>query len=1253
MKTNHFSLSIFLFLAFFVCLPPVAVSAEEDTDGRPGEKNPVTTSRQTLFRDDELMLFVGRPGALKMEYLYAVPEKDDLTSWQEYPDGHTYHSDEFGALNEDARPIASARGRTPEHGHDYAVYAFFRPDGRVSVEQYDPKRRVEDGLPGRRAKWNHFSGSTSYTRSLDVALGDLDNLSDDNGWYHDEIVLVRSTTGGNVDVDVIDGAFASLAHDHIDYDDDQTQRTSVDIGDLNGDGTLEIVVGILEGESDYWLVVYNFSNKDNSPELVKASTYKRLTNYGGGFDLAVGDFDGDGKAEVFVATGEAGNNVDLFRADDDLNLQHKHNQLNGNSGTRDTLRVVSGLFKFDADPAKGWPLNRRQVAVCFEYYRDNCITCSLYEVVKSLTELIPIGGEHYWCVTASDWGESCPSFTLNCPTYGIASLDIAAGNFVGHGMDEKQTSPLMDLAVSSVETKTGNPGKLRPAMRVLSIRSGSLENKWSWGGTKYDYDDDDDLGLWQLATTVTAADGDGDTYRLGPPAHIVVDNVLRIDRIIQEPPKHVDYLPIDYNDPDGEWDVINVSGITEFAVSLHDESSKTLETETVSTSSWEIGGSESADAKSTVTAGDMDIAGAEASIEVKEKVGYDYKENETSYNSDYHSQSYTEDTSTANDDLVQGIVHTIDIWRYPILGYYEEDSDKPHGYQEIVMPGPYTTIDKADGKDHPDWYQPVHENHNLLSYPFHDPGDPWKPEDVGSFNIGGPDMSVVMNDHLQLHWNGTPFSLGVTWSSMAGAGSDKKYNHTLSESAEIAISYEAKAHILIGSTDQKFKGKVSFHNSNSWGGETVSKATNSKTSGFHIDIPKATVVADSQYNFQPAAYITSTGGAFKIAHAIGSPQQDWWRGQYGRKADPALNLPNRFTYHSPDPAHENTDWWTLTTDASRHEMRGFFLRELVPLEEDPDTQKPPLLSSLIVDGDVVQLCARVYNYSLGEYTGNFPVRFSYYPWDIEEARQIADPVSNPSMVTSANLDALNTGGGTPMKEYCVDWDTTGLSTKYTYNDAYVNTFRFQVMLDEDDAVVEIHELYDDKGNEVFGSNNIGTYPWMNAVIVSQKPTESQDSVDLDQNDLRIAEDSMTIKTALGMVRTDDKGGPLQLELGKSYEIRALVQADQDHPFHRFVFLYDGDPDGKDKGERKGHPAGKGKGNPGGKGKVLGSSRLYGIEAESQYVWMRWTPDTLGKQEIWMRLLEDRDEVNKGNASDSLDVIVVPAKKERKQPKKTK
>ena len=1251
MKSRFFPLSILLSIIFSVCQSPVAMSAENDTDDRPGEKNPVTTSRQTLFRDDEVMLFMGRPNDHEMHYLFATPIENDLMSWKGYDEDHHYRVDEFGPLyDSDIRPVASARGRTIHPQHDYVIYAFFRPDGKVAIEQYDPKARVDDGV-GRRVRSNTFSGSTHGWRSLDIALGDLDGLSDDDGWYHDEIVMVH-TRGGSppgVQIYVIghDADLTSLDDVLIPYS-TTPAYTAVDIGDLNGDGVLEIVVGIWETSYDYKLAVYNYSEKDG---LVSASTYVASTPYQSEFDLTVGDFDGDGKDEVLVANGPSANHIDILKAkDEDLTLTLAHHMGFDTTGTAN-IRVVSGLFKFDPDD--GWDLSRRQPAVCFGLVK-NCVSCSIIEIASNMS--VSRINEHDWCIDASDWDDTCSSFP--CPKYEISRLDIATGSFTGHGTDKKQTSPRMDLAVSTVEVKTdsyANPIQLRPTMRIL--RNGS-QDTWIWEGVKYDFDQDYSHRNWQLATTVSAADGDGDTYRLGSPAHIVMDNILRLDRIIQEPPKHVDYLPTNPDEPDEDkwvWDVINISGYSDFVSTFHLSSTDTLTTQTTSTSGWEIGGGAEADAKSTVTAGNMDIAEVSISAEVDSKMGYDYEEHKSSYNSDYFSKTYTQDISTNTDDALQGLLHTIDVWRYPILGYYEADSDKQYSFQEIVMPGPAISFDGA-GRSHPDWYQPVHENHNLLSYyPFHDTSDSnntWKPADLGSFNVGDDTHKILMNKPHQLTWDGNAYSQVFKWTEEAGYGETKEYNNTLSESAEITIAYKAKAITVIGSDEEQFTGKVDFHNSNSWGGQTVSSASNSKSTGFGISWQTEANPPLSGYNFMFAAYITSTGGAFKAAYAVDEPVNDWWSKQYGRKPDPALNLPLRLLWHQADQAHGNTEYWLLNTEESKHSMRGFFLREP---EEDPDTKSYPLISSAIVDGDTVRLCASVYNYSLSdEPTGNFGVQFYYYPWDVERAEKVHDPVAIESDNTTTNVDSLTGADEVLAKsgdEFCVNWETAGLSTMYA-----VNTFRFQVVLDENKDINEIHELYDENGGEIPGSNNIGTYPWSNAVAVypsSGQLVPGQTYMDLNQSDLSIEADSMGVKTANGIVRVGVNGKPLQLELGKTYDVRALVWADLAHPFYRLLLLYDGPPDGKDMGRMTGHPAGKGQGNPGGKGNVIGSSRVHGLEAGPTYVWTRWTPDTLGKQEIWMHLLEDADEVNPGNAIDSLDVIVVPAKKERKQPNKTK
>ena len=42
---------------------------------------------------------------------------------------------------------------------------------------------------------------------------------------------------------------------------------------------------------------------------------------------------------------------------------------------------------------------------------------------------------------------------------------------------------------------------------------------------------------------LAAFDFDGDSLRLGAPVHFVLNDVQHFDYVLQEPPKHVDYLP--------------------------------------------------------------------------------------------------------------------------------------------------------------------------------------------------------------------------------------------------------------------------------------------------------------------------------------------------------------------------------------------------------------------------------------------------------------------------------------------------------------------------------------------------------------------------------------------------------------------------------------------------------------------------------------------------------------------------------------
>jgi hypothetical protein len=345
----------------------------------------------------------------------------------------------------------------------------------------------------------------------------------------------------------------------------------------------------------------------------------------------------------------------------------------------------------------------------------------------------------------------------------------------------------------------------------------------------------------------------------------------------------------------------------------------------------------------------------------------------------------------------------------------------------------------SGGRDHADWYQPIHQNRNVLSYPSL---KDWTPSDLGSFKSydeNGKQINVheIMNEGAIRCWDGNEQDIDVEWTNTAGSGSDKTYNHTLSESEDITIGASAKASFIEGSAEVDTSVKLSFHNKNSWGGSTSEDTTNSGSTGIHIHIAEGTG-SEQAYAFKSGIYVSSGGGALKVAHAtdpLGSTLgAGWWRSQYGRKPDPALNLPNRFEWHKED----YVGYWTLVEDDTRKRMRGFFLRDS---KKNPVSGEHDLLGEILTDGDVVNVCARVYNFSLSQPTGDFDIWWEYVPFDTVGHKEVGERKIIAGY--SIHLDPME------MKEYWHEWDTTGLSVM-SEGDAY----RLYVILDPHNEVNE-------------------------------------------------------------------------------------------------------------------------------------------------------------------------------------------------------
>jgi hypothetical protein len=170
--------------------------------------------------------------------------------------------------------------------------------------------------------------------------------------------------------------------------------------------------------------------------------------------------------------------------------------------------------------------------------------------------------------------------------------------------------------------------------------------------------------------------------------HLTIENLINLDYIIQEPPKHVDYLPLNPADPNSEWDVINVSAKSNFNVEFGKTQETTVRSTSTDTSSHSIGGSAELDVKYTRSSGSEAIAKVTTTVEVDAKLSYDYESSKSEWNSSYGSRKISFTSTTDKDDLVAGKMQLFDIWRYPVIGYYTSDPDTPYRMYEVILPGP-------------------------------------------------------------------------------------------------------------------------------------------------------------------------------------------------------------------------------------------------------------------------------------------------------------------------------------------------------------------------------------------------------------------------------------------------------------------------------------------------------------------------------------------------------------------------------------
>jgi hypothetical protein len=145
-----------------------------------------------------------------------------------------------------------------------------------------------------------FAYASTFTGGVRVAAGDV------NGDGRSEIV-VSPGAGGVPTVLVFDGVTRQLVHAFNAYSTAFRGGVFVATGDANGDGRADIVTGADAGGGPHVRVF----NGINATELY--GFYGSLSTFTGGVRVSTRDFDGDGKAEILVGTGNGRRDLNVYR----------------------------------------------------------------------------------------------------------------------------------------------------------------------------------------------------------------------------------------------------------------------------------------------------------------------------------------------------------------------------------------------------------------------------------------------------------------------------------------------------------------------------------------------------------------------------------------------------------------------------------------------------------------------------------------------------------------------------------------------------------------------------------------------------------------------------------------------------------------------------------------------------------------------------------------------------------------------------
>ena len=864
-----------------------------------------------------------------------------------------------------AGDLDRAVGADDKDFHDEAVFAYVNDDHtpRVRVVDYnaDPGHLTvtepDKALPavGGAMKDNGSGGAYAYG-SLNVAVGDFDGDGRNEiavTWqaadasFHASF-LRYAATGSQRSLSVVASDVALLTQKDAPTPTLLSGMADLVSGDVDGSGRESLALGYggsspdtLGGHTAAFLGVIRFAPADPG---VAGSTIHPVAQ-------AIGALTGDGKHGLMMP------------------------DLRFTTYTYRGIQLAAGFFKHDE--ATGFDLHRRTIASVvptdnlstgqYPYKYELQITVHEVTTLASAPNVLDLHGQTH-AVYYGPWNGNIQSNPIS----------VAAGGFGGLGGPGE--IPIWGLAFTYYTGVTQ-----AVVLRIAGADLHETSRACTCGAGVDDF-------------RLTAYDPGGESLVLGAPTVYTINNMNRTDAVAAQPPAHADWLG-------GKF--VNVTRTGELNVQLSTDATKAFDTETTTTTGSTIGVSEN----SRFSVGDKvktPFVKFDSEWSIGQKMTKEFENEKDDLQSYVHESTLSMDTETTDDDVIKGQLKTTYVYQYPILNQtlkkvdgtpYTDASctEKCYGYYAVSVPG--RTAYMTGGGRNFDWYQPSWQNGNALSYP---DAKGALAADVGSYSYIKDGSTVTTSGTLFDHTNfvdGTSKTESLDVTDKDSVGSTRTSRTTLTNSADT----ELKASVVAGPGPAKATGSGAvaseFDDSNVLGSITTGQTTTTSADKFALHVPDAD--ANKAYGIRTVYYYDKTGSQ-RVVHAVdlktSTQGSAWWSANYGKKADPALNLPDAmFTVKSAGGAREDLKWSDLP---NRQLIRGF--RAVDAATEVPLVNNP-------VAGQAIKFAVPVHNYSL-KAAGATTIQFYAVPvtddWlDVVDGKG-ASPIGDPQTISSISPQGM-------------------------------------------------------------------------------------------------------------------------------------------------------------------------------------------------------------------------------------------------------